>query len=138
MATDVRPEVQPGSPAGTSSVTGLVSGIVNDVQDLVKQHVDLLRQEVREDFQKTKQAAGSMILGAGIAGLGGLLLAFTLVYLLQWVWPGLLLWHAFAMVGGAFAVSGGILIVVGRKRFDTFNPLPDKTLREIQWTIKPK
>jgi hypothetical protein len=143
MATDLRSDVRSDASAtshdsASGSVTGLVTGIVNDLQDLVKQHVDLLRQEVREDFQKSKEAAGSMILGAGIAGVGGLLLTFMLVHLLHWAWPALLLWHAFAIVGGAFAVVGGILVVVGRKRFATFNPLPDKTMREIQWTVKPK
>jgi len=30
-----------------------------------------------------------------------------------------------------------MMVVAAKKRFDSFNPLPDQTLKEIQWTIKP-
>jgi uncharacterized membrane protein YqjE len=132
MATDVHPGTQP-------SVSSLVTGIVNDTQALVKQHLELFRTEVKEDVRKTKQAAIPLIIGVVVMGVGGLLLCFTLVHLLYALtYPNLLLWHCYAIVTGAFLVVGAILVFVGKKQFDSFNPLPDQTLKEMQWTIKPK
>jgi uncharacterized membrane protein YqjE len=157
MATDVRQD--PAHPSAThqnqgathqnqsathqggtqQSVTGLVSGIVNDTQELIKQHLELFRTEVKEDFTKTKEAVVPLTIGVVVIGVAAVLLCFTLVYLLHWAAaPHLELWHAFAIVTGVFLLAGGALVYAGKKKFDSFNPLPDKTLKEIQWTIKPK
>jgi uncharacterized membrane protein YqjE len=153
MATDVRQDpaqqnaAQPSSthssgaqPGSThQSMTGLVTGIVNDTQELIKQHLELFRAEVKEDFTKTKHAIIPLLIGVVVAGVGALLLCFTLVYLLHWAAaPRLELWHAYAIVTTVFLLTGAVLIYAGKKKFDSFNPLPDKTLKEIQWTIKPK
>lgn len=132
MATDVHPGTQP-------SVSGLVTGILTDAQELIKQHLELFRAEVKEDFRKTKQAAIPLVIGLVVMAVGGLLLCFTLVHLLHALtYPKLDLWHCYAIVTGAFLIGGGILFIVGKHQFDSFNPLPDQTLKEIQWTIKPK
>lgn len=132
-------EVQNNQRKDEQSVAALVGGIVNDFQELLKQHLALFRQETKEDLRKTKQAAIPLIIGMGVMGLGGLLFCFTLVYLLHWALaPRVELWVCYAIVTGAFLLAGGILALIGKKRFDSFNPLPDQTLEEIQWTIKPK
>jgi uncharacterized membrane protein YqjE len=133
MATDVRED------QAHQSLTGLVTGIVHDTQELLKQHLELFRAEVKEDFTKTKQAVIPLTIGVVVMGVAALLLCLTLVYLLHWAASGRLeLWHAFAIVTGAFLLAGGALVYAGKKKFDSFNPLPDKTLKEIQWTIRPK
>ena len=133
MATDLKENAQANAP----SVTGLVTGIVNDTQELIKQHLELFRTEVKEDFTKTKQAIIPIVIGVVVLAVGALLVCFTLVYLLHWA-ARLELWACYAIVSGAFIVLGGILVYAGKKQFDSFNPLPDKTIKEIQWTIKPK
>ena len=135
MATDLKENTQANAP----SVTGLVTGIVNDTQELIKQHLELFRTEVKEDFTKTKQAVIPLVIGVVVMGVGALLVCFTLVYLLEWAArPRLELWVCYAIVSGLFVLGGGILIYAGKKKFDSFNPLPDQTIKEIQWTIKPK
>jgi len=140
MATDVRETAQPNAPHDNGpSVTSLVTGIVNDTQELIKKHLELFRTEVKEDFTKTKQALIPLIVGVVVMGVGALLICFTLVNLIYWAaFPHLELWVCDAIVAGTFVLVGGILVYAGKKRFDTFNPLPDKTIKEIQWTIKPK
>ena len=139
MATDLKDNSQASaSGASAPSVTGLVTGIVNDTQELIKQHLELFRTEVKEDFTKTKQAGIPLIIGVVVMAVGALLVCFTLVYLLNWAAPQLPLWVCYAIVSGVFIVLGGILFYAGKKKFDAFNPLPDKTIKEIQWTIKPK
>jgi hypothetical protein len=124
------------------SLSGLVSGIVDDAQELIKQQLNLFRHEIQTDIQKTKEGALSLVLGAGIAFLGTILLTFMLVHLLNWSWPQLPLWGCYGIVGGVFIVGGGLLCYWGKTIFASFNPLTDdsaQALKEnIQWITKAK
>jgi len=123
--------------AGTQpSMTDLVSGIVSDAQTLLRQQVDMLRTEVKEDMRRTKDAAKYMGIGAAVASLGGLFLVISLVYLLHWLAaPHLPEWACWAIVGGVLAVGGLIAMYVGKRTFDSFNPLPDKTANALQENV---
>jgi multisubunit Na+/H+ antiporter MnhB subunit len=127
-----------------SSVTNLVSGILNDAQELFKQQVVLLKHEVKDDLRKTRDAALVLVIGTGVVSLGGLLLCWGLVHLLSWAAgeEHLPLWASFGIVGGILAIVGGIVCYLGKKKFDSFNPLPEETaeaLKEnVQWIMKPK
>jgi hypothetical protein len=132
-------EVQAGS---DPSVTGLVTGILHDAEELFKQQVALLKHEVKEDIRKTKEATAALAAGGIVLGVGAVLLCWALVRLLSWAIPGLPLWGSFGIVGGTFAVLGAILLYAGKKKLDSFNPLPDESaeaLKEnVQWIVKPK
>ena len=123
------------------SVTSLVSGIVSDAQELLKQQLQLFKAEVQSDLKKTREAMISLVTGAAVAGVGGLMLCWGLAYLCNWAfdWPT---WGGFFLVGGVIAVLGGILVYVGLERFRSFNPLPEQTaeaLREnLEWKTKPR
>ena len=135
MANDVRTTAEP-------SVTSLVSGIVNDAQELIKQQAALIRTEIREDFQNTKEAALLLAIG-GLAAVPGILLScFGIVYLLHWAAPALELWACYLLVGGVMCVASAALIYAGVKRFQSFNPLPDRSLaalkENLQWRTNPK
>jgi VIT1/CCC1 family predicted Fe2+/Mn2+ transporter len=127
-------DLQTGSAQGSGpSMTSLVTGIINDAQELIKQQIHMLRHEIKEDFRKTKEATMSLAVGAGVCLL-------AVVYLLNWA--GLLLWVSYLIVGGVFLIVGGVLAYLGKKKFDSFNPLPDETaqaLKEnVEWITKPK
>jgi hypothetical protein len=116
----------------------LVTGIIDDLQELIKQNLTLFKVEVRADLRKTKEAASALGVGAGLAVVGGLHLSLMLVFLLWWVFdPNLPLWACFGIVGGVFAGVGFALLLRGKKKLDSFNPLPDETadaLKEnVQW-----
>jgi hypothetical protein len=63
------------------------------------------------------------------------------VYLLHEV-GDLSLWNSYLIVGGVLTIIGGVLIYLGKKRFDSFHPLHDETaqaLKEnVEWITKPK
>jgi len=124
------------------SVTKLVTGIVGDVQELIKQQVALVRVEVRDDFAKTKTALSSLAIGAGVMLLGIILACLMIVYALNAAWPELPLWACYAIVGGVLLALGAILLYAGKKKFDTFNPLPDQSFQalkeNLQWQKNPK
>jgi uncharacterized membrane protein YqjE len=136
-------QVQQTTTGTSGSVAPLVASIIDDLQELIKQNLALFKVEVREDFKKTKEAAAALGVGVGLAAVGALHLTFMLVYLLWWAFdstartPGLPLWVCFAIVGGVFLGVGAALTFRGKKKLDSFNPLPDQSaeaLKEnVQW-----
>src|SRR5262245_22483875 len=96
-------EVPPDQPAAT--VTGLVSGIINDAQTLLKQQTEMLKAEVREDFQRSKRAAEFGSLGIVCATVGALGLITALAYLLHEQFQ-FAMWASWGIVGGLFMVAG--------------------------------
>jgi hypothetical protein len=120
------------------SVTTLVTGILHDAQQLMKQEMDLVRTEIRDDFRKTKEGALTLSIGAGMACIGCAFLCLTGVYLLEWAaHPNLPLWACYAIVTGIILVVSAGLLAVGKKKFDSFNPLHDQSLQglreNLQW-----
>ena len=127
MATDLHDGTE-------TSVTGLVKGIIEDVQQLTKQQFTLFKQELQEDFTKTRHAALPMVIGLGVALIGTLLLGITLAEIL--VALNLPRWAAFAIVTAVLLGGGLILFFVGQKQFQTFNPLPDRTLDALKENVQ--
>jgi uncharacterized membrane protein YqjE len=119
----------------------IVSGIVSDAEELVKQQLALFKTEIRDDVHKTKEAALPLVVGALIGGLGIVLLAFGIVYLLAWGVPAVPLWAWFLIVGVVLAGGGVALAWEGKTRFEALH-LPDKSataLKEnVQWLMNPK
>ena len=130
------------TPAGTTGgVAPLVAGIVDDLQELLKQNLTLFKVEVREDLKKTKEAAAALGVGVGLAVVGALHLTLMLVFLLWWAFDpratsGLPLWACFAIVGGAFAGIGFALYLRGKKKLESFNPLPDETAQALKENVQ--
>jgi hypothetical protein len=132
--------------------TSLVRGIVNDIGDLIKQQFRFAQAELRSDMRKTQEATVALAAGAGVALLGLIVLTLMLVHLLHWLTipadvqnpdPARLpLWACYAIVGLVITAVGGALVLAGKKKFDSFNPLPDETVKTVeenlQWTANSK
>jgi len=114
------------------SITGLIKGVIEDVQTLTKQQFTLLKQELQEDFAKSRDAALPMMIGLGVMLIGTLLLGITLGLLLNWAIPALPLWGAFGIVTVVMGGVGLVLFFAGQKKFQSFNPLPDRTLEALK------
>jgi len=115
MATDVGTQ-QP-------SVTSLVTDIIHDTEQLFKQQFLLLKAEVREDVRKSTEVGISLMLGAGLALVGGILLVQMLVYLRNWLGPERPLWGCFGIWGAVTFAGGAVLVYVAKTTLDSFNPL---------------
>jgi len=126
-------------------VTSLLRGIVNDIGDLIKQQFRFAQAELRSDMRKTREATMALAAGASVALLGVLVLTLMLVHLLHWLTipadainpdPARLpLWACYGIVGAVLAGIGGALVVAGKKKFDSFNPLPDETVKTVEENI---
>lgn len=118
----------------------LLRGIARDAQDLLQQQLTLFQVEFKNDVRRTAVAIASLTAGGVICLVAAIILAIALAMFLGSMVPGVPLWGWFGIVGGALAVIGAALIIVGKTRFDAFNPLPDKSVQglmeNIQWKTK--
>lgn len=133
MNSDPYTNLEPGIPS-------LVRGIVQDGQDLLKQQVELLRSEVKEELGKLRTGAKSVAIGAAVAGVGALFLLATLVHLLH-AYAQLPLWACYGIVGGALALVGGGVLISGKKSVSdvqlTPPPQSAQALKEnLEWVTK--
>jgi hypothetical protein len=123
------------------SVTTLVSGIITDAQHLIQQQLAMFRQEIRDDLRKSRDTALAMAVGIGITLIGSALLLIMLPLLLHWAAPELPLWACFGIVGGVLTALGGVLVYAGVRRFESFNPLSEKSIEafkeNLKWTTSP-
>lgn len=142
MATEVQNQSE-------QSITSLVGGIVSDVQDLVKQQLQLLRKEVEADFQQSLEAASLWALGIGGLALGAIQLCLMLSFLLYWLASpppadpaAIPLWGCFGIVGVVLVSAGWGLMLAGRTKFRAVHPLDNpatEALKEnVQWLTTPK
>jgi len=136
MATDTQTSTEP-------RLSELVGGIVDDFQRLVQQQVEMVRSEMRQDWEKAKDATWPLACGVSLLLVGGLILSFMLIFLLHWLTapagmdPARLpLWSCFALVGAAFTLAGAILTYVGWRRFHSFTPFPEKSTDALKENIK--
>jgi uncharacterized membrane protein YqjE len=120
-----------GSNGTEPSVTRLVSGIIEDAQTLLKQQAEMLKAEVREDFQRSKRAAEFGALGIVFGTVGAMGLITALAYLLHEQFQ-FAMWASWGIVGLVFLIAGVVLGGFSYILLERFNPLPDKTLNALK------
>ncbi len=113
------------------SLVSLISGLISDAKALLQQELLLAKHEVREELNKTKQAVISMGIGIAVATLGVILLSFMLVYLLEALTP-LPLWSCYGIVGGLFALVGGMLLYLGKNKAAEIDVVPQATVETLK------
>jgi uncharacterized membrane protein YqjE len=122
------------SPADQPSLASLVSGIVNDVQQLVRQEINLARTEVKQEWDKAKTAAGALMAGMVLLGVGGVLLCFMLVYLIHSF--DVALWACFLIVGGLLVLTGAVLAGIGYSQASRVNVIPPQTAQTLKENVQ--
>ena len=141
VADTARKPLSNGVAHGDSTLTQLVSGIADDAQQLIRQQYQMLRAEIREDIKRTTTAVKYLSVGAAGVLIGMLFLVVSLPLLLNWIFA-MPPWAGWAIIGGTMLLVGGIALYTGKRMFNKFNPLPDKTLNaleeNISWIAKPR
>lgn len=131
--------LSPAAPQG-GTVTGLVAGIVDDAQKLIRQQLEMLKSEVKEDFRRSKRAAEFGGLGIVLLTVGFLGLVTCLAMVLHEQY-GFSLSVSWGLTGGIFLITGGALAATSYILLERFNPLPDKTFHALQenltWKTNP-
>jgi len=136
-------ETPPAAPVRSEpTVTELVSGIVNDSQKLIRQQIDLVKAEVKHDIKRTADGAKYYGVGFGLCLVAVFFLLVSLVYLLGWLFPQLPEFACWAITGGVLLAGGLVAFYLGKRVFDSFNPLPDQSMHALQenlsWLANPQ
>jgi hypothetical protein len=129
------PQTQDGPALST-----LALGIINDVQSLVKQQLALFQNELKKDVHQAQGAVVVLIGGVGFALVGLTLFGVMAAFAIQSVAPTWSLATCFGVSGLAFATVGAILLLVGKKKLSSVNPLPTDSVEvmkeNVQWIMK--
>jgi hypothetical protein len=118
----------PGRDVSNASVGELLGDVTRDLSTLMRQELALAQAEVKQEVSKAAKAGG-MLGAAGFAGYMVLLFASIAA------WQGLAEvmpsgWAAL-IVTLVWAVIGGVLFVMGRKRMSEVNPKPERTVETV-------
>jgi len=117
-----------------------VSGSVGDIQQLIRPEAQLARTEMKQEWDKARNAAGAMALGTVLLILAALMFCFTFVYLIHLA--DLPLTACFAIIGGVLGIAGLIFAGLGYSQATRVHLIPSQTaetLKEnVSWTQNPR
>jgi sterol desaturase/sphingolipid hydroxylase (fatty acid hydroxylase superfamily) len=115
-ARQIQRQGRAGAPeAGRESIAELIGQLAQESAELVRDQVELFRQEFRERFEVFKDGMVSLAVGLAVVVIAvGSLVAAAIIALA----PVIGEWQAALAVGLALAVIAGIFILVGIKRFE--------------------
>lgn len=137
MDTPPRPHVpDPGTPGDAHdarSLGDLFRALSNDASALVRQEITLARTEIKQSVTSMAADAAKIVIGAILAGLGGLVLLAALV-----VSVGDLLGDRYALgaliVGLVLLAGGGVLALMGVRDAKKTRLAPEQALSSLRDT----
>jgi hypothetical protein len=115
-------------PVDTSFATPYIA-IARDGLHLIKQEVDLARQETVEKLTPAAQSTGIVVGGGLLAAIGSTYLADAIVRLLATFMPH---WLASLLFGAGLTAGGVALIQRGTNDFKNLSLIPEKTLTSLK------
>jgi hypothetical protein len=121
----------PSFSSADPSLASLLGDLITDAKNLLLQEVTLAKLEMQDELQKTKTAALSFAIGAGVAVAGGLLLLLMLVHLLV-AFTTLPLWGCYGIIGGVLLVIGLIFLATGNQTAAQIEVVPPKTVETLK------
>lgn len=120
------------------SLGELVGQATKELSTLVRKEVELAKAELSTEVAKAGKGAG-MFGGAGVTAMYGL----TFVSLAAMFGLGAIMPLGFAalVVGVVYLAVAGVLAMTGKKAFQEFHPVPERTIKTLkedaQWARHP-
>jgi uncharacterized membrane protein YqjE len=111
------------------SITALLSDLASETVLLIRQEMALLKAELQEKFGRMGQGATALGAGALMAFSGWLVLLAAAVLSLATVLPA---WLAALIVAIVVLAIAGVLVFIGKSRFDADSLIPRRTLRSLR------
>ena len=119
-----------------SGFLNLITGILTDVRLLLRQEVELLKDEVKLELSKAGRAASGFGIGAALIAVGAVFFLLMLVHGLH-EWTVLPLWACYGVVGGLLAAIGTTLLFRARSLAGGVHPAPRRSIHamkeNVQW-----
>lgn len=116
---------------GESSLASVAEGIVNDLQKLMGDHFQLMREEFKDDLKHLETGAVSLGSGAGLTALGGALGVVAVVHLLHSA-TRLPLWACYGLTSAAALGAGVSLLYEGRRQVSDVDLVPRETTQALR------
>ena len=116
---------------GRNGIFALLGGLVGDARTLLRQEIQLLRDEFFLEIDKIRQAAVAIGTGIGFTLIGGLFLLIMLVHVLH-QYAHLPLWACYGLIGIILLVIGAVLLNRAKQALQNFNLMPRRTLRSMK------
>jgi hypothetical protein len=105
------------------SIAGLIRSLLADTRELVRDELDLMRAEVREEIKDARNA-GMALGGAAFAALLGLALFCVALGSAVAYWAGWPVWIGYALVSMLLFAGACVALIFGRKRLSRIHALP--------------
>ena len=116
-----------------ASFGSLMSDLTRDSSLLVRDEIDLAKAEMSEKMSQVVTGITSMATAGAVLMSGFLVLLAAAVFGLNTVLPpDMTPWLSALIVGGVVVVIGLIMLVVGRKKLQTSNLVPDQTIASLR------
>jgi protein-S-isoprenylcysteine O-methyltransferase Ste14 len=116
-------------PKQERSLSALFSDLARETSLLFRQEIALAKAEIAEKIAQLTTGAGLLVAGGVIAFCGVLALLAAAILGLSNVVPP---WAAALIVGVVVLIVGGVLALVGRRRFATQNLVPHRTIQSLK------
>ncbi len=114
-----------------NGIIGLLGGLIGDARTLVRQELQLLRDEFFSEVSKVRQAAVAIGAGIGLTVIGGLFALIMLVHVLH-QFAHLPLWACYGLIGVLLLAVGAALLIKAKHSLENFNLMPRRTLRTLK------
>ena len=116
-------------PTTDRSLSELLADLAGETALLIRQEVRLFKAELAEKLGRLGRGAGMLMAGAALAFSGWLvLLAASVLGLATVLQP----WLAALIVGIVVLAIGGVLVLLGRSRFDADALVPRRTISSLR------
>ena len=118
------------------AIIGIVQGILDDLETLMRQQTNLLRDELKLEISKASRVAVSLATGIGLVAIGGLFFLLMLVYALH-EGMSLPLWSCYGIVAGVLIILAIVFVLRARSLAQHVHAIPQRTLfavrENFQW-----
>jgi hypothetical protein len=108
---------------------------MGDAKELLRQELALAKHEIGEEVSKTKLALIALGVGIATATIGGLLLIFMLVHMLN-AFTGLPLWASYGIIGGILNVIGMVMVWRGKNTMSHIGIVPYETVETMKENMR--
>jgi fatty acid desaturase len=115
------------------SVNSLVKQLINDVNDLFRQHIELFRQEIKEDATAAARYTSIAIGGALVAYTSLIFFGFFLIFVLALIMP---LWASALIVTVFYTIISAIAIIIARNQLKHLKMGTEEAVDETKKTAE--
>ena len=126
MAVEEHPSQQP-------DVNRLLKQLIQDVNNLLTQHIELFKYEIKEEVAEAGKYTTIIVAGTLIAYTGLILFGFFLIFALALILP---LWAASLAVTIFYFMIAAIVLFITNKRLKKMQLMPEASLEEAGKTVK--